>query len=172
MVMAPFCGIELTRPEYSDIFYMTLPECSPKLTSGSCIPCVIKCFHQFEIFFNSHPYHLRVRPPSVAYISMLQKPRLFCPGSCLDKSFYTVKVEKQIATRSDRIGLFVVIYVASQEIRGKVCKFLRCKREYGKDHSINHRDCGLILCSNCVITSGLILKKNRCLSCDEKSKSK
>jgi HKD family nuclease len=47
-----------------------------------------------------------------------------------------------------------------------------CKREYGKDHSVNCRDCGLTLCSNCIMTSGLILKKSRCPSCYAKSKRK
>jgi HKD family nuclease len=40
-----------------------------------------------------------------------------------------------------------------------------CHREYGKNHAVTCRDCGLTLCSNCTITSGIILKKRRCPSC-------
>lgn len=47
-----------------------------------------------------------------------------------------------------------------------------CKMEYGKDHSVNCRDCGLTLCPNCIVVSGLILKKYRCPSCEEKAQNK
>jgi HKD family nuclease len=47
-----------------------------------------------------------------------------------------------------------------------------CNREYGKNHSVTCRDCGTTLCSNCIITSGMVLKKRRCPNCDVKSKKK
>jgi HKD family nuclease len=47
-----------------------------------------------------------------------------------------------------------------------------CRKEYGRDHSINCKDCGHTICSNCVITSGIILKKNRCPDCEENSQKK
>jgi len=47
-----------------------------------------------------------------------------------------------------------------------------CNREYGIDHSVHCRDCGVVLCSSCVITSGLILKKRRCPSCEMKARAK
>lgn len=47
-----------------------------------------------------------------------------------------------------------------------------CNEEYGKNHSTICKDCGLTLCSNCIITSGMILKKKRCPNCDKKSKEK
>jgi HKD family nuclease len=47
-----------------------------------------------------------------------------------------------------------------------------CKKEYGKNHSVACRDCGLAICSNCIITSGMVLKKRRCPNCDMKSKKK
>lgn len=47
-----------------------------------------------------------------------------------------------------------------------------CKKNYGKNHSVICKDCGLRVCSGCAVTSGLILKKKRCPSCDAKSKLK
>lgn len=47
-----------------------------------------------------------------------------------------------------------------------------CNKEYGKDHVVNCRDCGVGICPNCIITSGLLLKKNRCPSCEEKERRK
>jgi hypothetical protein len=41
-----------------------------------------------------------------------------------------------------------------------------CKKEYGNDHLVNCHDCGLALCSNCSVTSGLIFKKARCPTCE------
>lgn len=47
-----------------------------------------------------------------------------------------------------------------------------CKKEYGKNHSETCKDCGLRLCSSCVIISGMIFKKKRCPTCDFESKKK
>lgn len=42
-----------------------------------------------------------------------------------------------------------------------------CKRNYGKNHLLNCHECGVAICSDCAVTSGLIFKKSRCPSCEE-----
>jgi HKD family nuclease len=41
-----------------------------------------------------------------------------------------------------------------------------CKKEYGKNHLVNCHNCGVAMCSSCSVTSGLIIKKNRCPTCE------
>jgi HKD family nuclease len=47
-----------------------------------------------------------------------------------------------------------------------------CKAEYGKNHAETCNDCGLTICSGCVIISGRIFKKKRCPDCDFQSKNR
>jgi len=45
-----------------------------------------------------------------------------------------------------------------------------CKRLYGKNHSETCKDCGLLLCSDCIVCSGTVFKKKRCPKCELKYK--
>jgi HKD family nuclease len=47
-----------------------------------------------------------------------------------------------------------------------------CNTECGKNHLAVCRDCGQAICSSCIITSGIVLKKKRCPNCEAESKKK
>jgi HKD family nuclease len=47
-----------------------------------------------------------------------------------------------------------------------------CNQKQGRNHLVQCNDCGISFCPNCTVTSGLFLKKNRCLNCEKKFQEK